>query len=332
MALPEPIEPGDVVLTRATGWVSRAICLVDDSEVSHAALALDADTLAEAVGSGLRTVTFEQALDEHDLAVGRTLTTPADMSPVLQVARDYLARPVSYAHQQIVLLAVLCTTRRVPLPPGGRRMVRTVLDQAACAVNAMAERGRQPMICSEFVARCHSEARPCEPYVLKIGDDEAAAEGRTLLEWAHSHPGLPHLPVPEAAAGAFDPAGAEKALAPLVSAYATAVGRTDFLPLGHALPVSAPPAEPGESELLASMTAFGNALHRATRPQEHRGPVPPDEALEQIRAMAAAPDFVTPGDLLRTASLTEHFRLAVPVPGRAAGTPGTPLGSLLRRR
>ncbi|GAA2718295.1 MULTISPECIES: hypothetical protein [Streptomyces] len=331
MALPEPIEPGDVVLSRGTGWVSRAICLVDDSEVSHAALALDAGSVAEVVGKGLRTVTFEQAMDGHDLAVGRTLTTPADMSPVLAVARGYLARPVSYAHQQIVLLAVLCTTRRVPLPPGGRRMVRTVLDQAACAVNTMAERGRQPMVCSEFVARCHGEARPCEPYVLKTGDDEAAADGRTLLECAHSHPDLPRLPVPEAT-GAFDPAAAEKALAPLVSAYATAVGRTDFLPLGHALPASAPPAEPGEEELLGAMTAFGNALHRAARPQEHRGPVPPGEALERIRAMAAAPDFVTPGDLVRTASLTEHFRLAVPVPGRAAGTPGTPLGSLLRRR
>ncbi|MEU5188994.1 hypothetical protein AB0G83_17855 [Streptomyces klenkii] len=321
MPLPDSLKPGDVLLTRGAGWISRAICLLDSSEVSHASLALDRDTVAEAVGEGLRTVSFEQALDEHDLAVGHTLTqAPADMAPVLDVARGYLARGTSYAHQQILLLAVLCVTRRAPMPPGGRRMVRTVLDQAAAAVNSMAERGRQPMICSEFVYRCHLEAHPQPPYALSIGGD-GQVDGPTLLRWARTHPALPALA--PGLAGTFDPGSAESALAPLVAAYATAVGKTSTLPT--VLRPPAPPVltDPSDEELLTSMVTFGNALHRARHPQVPDGGLPPEQALDQISAMEAQPDFVTPGDLLRTTSLTEKFRraTAAKAPSKLAGIP-----------
>ncbi|WP_344117413.1 hypothetical protein [Streptomyces blastmyceticus] len=257
MPLPEQIKPGDVVLTRGTEAVSRAICLMDGSEVSHAALAVGEDALAEVVGEGLRTVTFAQAMDGHDLTVGRALTTPADTGPVLDVARRYLAGHTSYAHQQIVLLAVLCVTRHIPLPLGGRRLVRTVLDQAAAAVNAMAECGRQPMICSEFVYRCHHEARPRAPYALRTADDDTHPDG-TLLGWARAHPAVPRLPLPAGpAAGRLAPADAEAALAPLVSAYATA--------LGKARPPGAARSRPGRSfrpERRGTAVVHGRLRHR----------------------------------------------------------------------
>ncbi len=312
MPLPEQIKPGDVVLTRGTETVSRAICLMDGSEVSHAALAVGEDALAEVVGEGLRTVTFAQAMDGHDLTVGRALTTPADTGPVLDVARRYLAGHTSYAHQQIVLLAVLCVTRHIPLPLGGRRLVRTVLDQAAAAVNAMAECGRQPMICSEFVYRCHHEARPRTPYVLRTADDDTQPDG-TLLGWARAHPAVPRLPLPAGpAAGRPAPADAEAALAPLVSAYAAALGKADLL--ARHVPVPAGLSDPSDEELLSSMVAFGTALHRAdSQGADGRdgsgAPLPPARALEKIRAMEAEPNFVTPGDLLRSPSLTERLRM-----------------------
>ncbi|GHH56393.1 hypothetical protein [Streptomyces candidus] len=322
MPLPDSLKAGDVLLTRGTGCISRAICLLDGSEVSHALLVLDRDTIAEAVGQGLRTASFEQAQDKHDLVVGRTLTTaPADMAPVLDVARGYLTRGASYAHQQILLLAVLCVTRRAPMPPGGRRMVRTVLDQAAAAVNAMAERGQQPMVCSEFVYRCHREARPPpSPYALSIGDN-GQPDGQTLLQWAHTHPALPGVPL--RLAGVFDPASAESALAPLLRAYATAVDTSGTLPAGLRPPSPSALNDPSDEELLSSMVTFGNASHRARTRQMHEGGLPPEQTLDQIRAMEAQPDFVTPGDLLRTLSLTERFRQATAgtVPGKLTGIP-----------
>lgn len=306
MPLPSPVKPGDVVLSRGTGWISRAICLIDDSEVSHAALALDRDRVAEAVGQGLRTINGEAVMDEHDLMVVRSLTSPAGMEPVIKVATSYLEHGHRYAHQQIVLLAVLCVSRRVPMPLGARAMVRGVLDQAAAAVNAMAERGQQPMVCSEFVYRCFSEAEPGAPYVLKIGQDASSQDGHSLLGWAQSHPALAALRPPSLPATSFDPVAAEKKLAPLVSAYAAATGHGALL--GSAAPaVPGVLSDPRDEELLSSMAGFGTALHRA-RTGQTDAVLPASQAVEEIRDKQAEANFVTPGDLLRTISLTQIHR------------------------
>lgn len=214
------------LLGRGTGWISHAICLIDDSEVSHAALVLDGDRVAEAVGEGLRTINGEAVMDEHDLMVARSLTSPAGMEPVIKVATGYLEQRLRYAHQQIVLLAVLCATRRVPLPPGGaghgpRRAGPGGRRPAAGAVNAMAERGQQPMVCA-----------PAVPGVL---------------------------------------------------------------------------SDPADEELLSSMAGFGTALHRARTGRTDAVP-PAGQAVDEIRDKQAEADFVTPGDLLRTASLTQIHR------------------------
>ncbi|GAA0595800.1 hypothetical protein [Streptomyces crystallinus] len=312
MPLPRELRAGHVVLTRGTGHLSRAICLLDGSEVSHAALAVGPDALAECVGEGLRTITYAKALDAHDLVVGRTLTHPAEMSPVLNVAHRYLGSRHAYAHQQIVLLAVLAVTRRIPLPPGGKRMVRAVLDQAAGVLNTMAERGQQPMICSEFVYRCHSEAQPPAPYALRLRTSAALdrAEGPTLLQWAEAHPLLPFVPLTAPAAlGAYDDVGVEAALAPVLSAYRAAVGEANGVPTAPRLPGVGAFTDPSDEELLASMTAFGTALHQAAGADtEGAEPLTPHQSLEQIRLTEADPNFVTPGDLLHSPSLTEEYR------------------------
>ncbi|MFI1170634.1 hypothetical protein [Streptomyces melanogenes] len=325
MPLPSELKTGDVLLTRGTGHLSRAICLLDGSDVSHALIAVGPDTVAECVGEGLRTITYAQALDEHDLVVGRTLTRPADMAPVIDVAHRYLGSRHAYAHQQIVLLAVLAVTRRIPLPLGGKRMVRAVLDQAAGVLNTMAERGQQPMICSEFVYRCHAEAQPTPPYALRLQGSEPAgrAEGRTLLDWAEAHPALPRVPLTAPTAlGTYDHAGVEAALAPVLSAYHAAVGKANGLPAAQRLPGVGALADPSDEELLASMTAFGTALHQAAD-ADGAERLTPHQALTAIRATEAEPNFVTPGDLLHSPSLTEKYRAPIgrPTAAVASGRP-----------
>ncbi|MFI1104042.1 hypothetical protein [Streptomyces melanogenes] len=318
MPLPSELKTGDVLLTRGTGHLSRAICLLDGSDVSHALIAVGPDTVAECVGEGLRTITYAQALDEHDLVVGRTLTRSADMTPVLDVAHRYLGSRNAYAHQQIVLLAVLAVTRRIPLPLGGKRMVRAVLDQAAGVLNTMAERGQQPMICSEFVYRCYAEAQPTPPYALRLqgSGPTARAEGRTLLDWAEAHPALPRVPLAPTALGAYDHAGVEAALAPVLSAYHAAVGKANGLPAPQRLPGAGALADPSDEELLASMTAFGTALHQAADADSTER-LTPHQALTTIRTTEAEPNFVTPGDLLHSPSLTEKYRAPIARPTAA---------------
>src|SRR5262249_7115548 len=96
--------------------------------------------------------------------------------------RTYLAGQVPYAYHQIVLLAILSLTRRIPLPPVGRRLVRVALDQAAGVLNSLVEDGRQLMICSEFVYRCYDEAHAGagpNPYHMNVLAAEFGAMGDT---------------------------------------------------------------------------------------------------------------------------------------------------------
>ncbi|MFI9722752.1 hypothetical protein ACIHFE_24360 [Streptomyces sp. NPDC052396] len=94
-------------------------------------------------------------------------------------------------------------------------------------------------------------------------------------------------------------------------------------PAAAGLPSPAALTDPGDEELLASMAAFGAALHRAT---EGGTPSSAEQALEKIRATEAEPNFVTPGDLGHSPSLTERVRLAA---GGKKG--GSPISGLLNR-
>jgi hypothetical protein len=287
------IRPGDVLLFHGTGFVAWAIRAFDGSEVNHAAVAVDADTMAEATGGGLRLAPIADAVRYNRLTVVRDLATAPDMAPVVARARSYVDSGAAYAYQQIAFLAVLSVTRRAPLSPVARRLVRSLLDRGAAALNQMAEQDRRLMICSELVYRCYDEAVAGvpDPYRLEIGVNGArpAAPAPTLLDRAVAR---------------LD-ASDELVLAPLIAAYAAEMGREADLPTGSvAQLVAAPPAVGTvDDELLGSMVAFGAAL---------RGEAgsPPRAALEAIRAVATAPDFVTPGDLLRTRSLADRSRIA----------------------
>src|SRR5439155_1823480 len=113
----------------------------------------------------------------------------SDLDPVVKKANTFLVEGHLYAYQQIVLLAVLGLTRRVPLPRFARRLVRSALDHAASAVMDLLPVGASWMICSEYVYRSYHEAveGDVDPYELSIagvsfGDGGVAGE-KPLLEW-----------------------------------------------------------------------------------------------------------------------------------------------------
>ncbi|MEV8443924.1 hypothetical protein AB0425_41675 [Actinosynnema sp. NPDC051121] len=287
------VRLGDVLLSLGSGPLSRAIALFDGGEVSHAALALGEGQLAEATDGGLRRCSITASAAEHERMVARRLSAEADTTPVADVARRYLDAGGDYAYQQIVLLAVLAGTRRAPLPASGRRLLRAVLDQAAGALNTMLEHGRTLMICSEFVYRCHHEARPAAPYVLDVGGREP--DDGSVLDWALDRDTLPSV-VP--------PRGNPVDLGPLVAEYAADSGLG--LPAAPLRPSTGSGAPADDEDLLRSLVGFGSALGAATGTSAGDRP---RDGLEAIRAYAADPNFVTPGDLARTASLTDRVHI-----------------------
>jgi hypothetical protein len=239
---------------------------------------------------------------------------------VVQRGRTYLAGRVPYAYHQILLLAILSLTRRVPLSPVGRRLVRAALDEAVGVLNKMAENGRQLMICSEFVFRCYNEAHAGpgpNPYRLEIRPAELAATADPLIDWAldRDEAALPQVAVGPTLGSSVDPAADEAAteerLAPLIAAYAAETCSADDLP-----PTAVAPAfgldqpDVSDEELLQAIVTFGVLLADATSGSEATlGREDKRGALERLRALGTDPNFVTPGDLLRTVSLVDRVRI-----------------------
>jgi hypothetical protein len=325
------IAPGDVLLFHGRGFISWAIRKLDGTRVNHAAIALDGDRLGEAAGSGLRRSSIVQAVANNDSTVVRRLPDQ-DLAPVLAKANFYLDGHVPYAYQQIVLLALLTTTRKIPMPQFAKRLVRSVLDHAAAALNAMVDSGAKTMICSEYVYRCYDEAsdQTPDPFAIDIlgragglsfeaGGLPAEGEEGSLLSWALTQPAekIESAGSMAFAAGPPPPPVApeelEQQLAPLIQEYAMQVDPEDpevqaMAPVAFAQP-TVPEPEPTDEEILASMTAFSTALERH---QEDQGRVEfgvgedvARGALKGLLHVSADSNFVTPGDLLNTPSLKD---------------------------
>jgi len=95
--------------------------------------------------------------------------------PVTNTAAAFVAEGDRYAYEQILLLAVLATTRRIPLDPVSKRVLRFVLDHAAGLLLKLTSGGKEPMICSELVDRCFKEAVQPGKYALRIAGVDYAA-------------------------------------------------------------------------------------------------------------------------------------------------------------
>src|SRR5262245_10942981 len=136
---PEELQLGDVLLYRKTGLISRLICLFDGSEYSHASV-YDGKQVVEAVSHGVMgntpadSAAHAEFVDVYrfisdDLKPLGSAKYPAE--PVAERIQYYLDEGDRYGYEQLLLLALLTTTRRIPgisSIPWLRSMVRTVLD------------------------------------------------------------------------------------------------------------------------------------------------------------------------------------------------------------
>lgn len=168
------LAAGDILLYRTTSLMGRAIRLLDGTEVSHAALFLGEQVAEALFRPGLVQRPIEESIDKKDtnwVAVMRMRPVPGPMTPVLQVARNYLDQGNRYGYEQILLLTGICLTRKLDLGnPLLRRMALAAMGKAADLINDLTAKGKEPMICSEFVFRTYDEAQPepDDPYSLEV--------------------------------------------------------------------------------------------------------------------------------------------------------------------
>jgi len=185
------LRPCDVLLYRGTGVISHLILLLDGGSYSHSGV-YDGGRVVEAIGSGVigRSVkesvkganyvdVYRFAKDGHRLG---EVGWPDD--PILDTVDGFVEQGGRYAYEQILLLALLAATRRIPLDPFSKRILRTVLDSAADLIAKLIAGGREPMIRSELVFRSFHEANAKGKYSLRIPGVSLAARARRLARMA----------------------------------------------------------------------------------------------------------------------------------------------------
>jgi hypothetical protein len=154
------LKPCDILLYHGYSTISQLIQWFDGSEYSHSSV-YNGSVVTEATQEGVIQSTIRDTMANTEYVEVYRLRKNGEFigsdalpyRPVLGVVERYAAEGDRFAYEAILLLAILCTARRLPLP-----FLRWALDQAASLLNEIAEAGKEPMVCSELVYRCFSEA------------------------------------------------------------------------------------------------------------------------------------------------------------------------------
>jgi hypothetical protein len=314
------LKEGDVLLYRGSAWLSKAIQFFDGSPANHVAVYVGNGRVGEAVMEGVVERDIQTSISGYEwVKAFRLADVPDDMGPVLTRAREYLAEGERYAFEQLLMLAFLCTTRKLKITPVLRRLLRTLLDTAAMGLARMLSAGKEPMICSEFAFRVYDEAAPPmeDAYSIEIpgrlplpGEREVRQDQpRTVAEHRGVHPdSLAALFSTPASSVWFESEPEARELEPMDEALE--VENLErlieaYLHEAQTGETSDRAVEVGLEELRVATDRFAVGLYKAVKPREageveQEAPVR-SAAYDNLFRIAA--DFVTPADLYSTRSL-----------------------------
>lgn len=176
------LKPCDVLLCRGKGFISDMIVLLSGGTYSHAALYAgkinDQHCVIQATLRGIVCDPIEKISEETFTDVFRFKKGDHNLGesaypfdPIQKVGLDYVNSGIKYAYDHLVLLAALAATRNIPLDPLSRKILRSILDNAAEFIFKLIDEGKTPMVCSELVYRCFNEADNDKKYQLSISEE-----------------------------------------------------------------------------------------------------------------------------------------------------------------
>lgn len=338
----QDLKAGDILLYNSDNLVAKLIRKFDDAEVSHAGLYLGNDLVGEAliVGNpGLNRNPLHESVQGSNWIEAARLESGIEFSPVLAKADGYLDQGNRYAYEQVFMLAMILLTRKLD---ESNWLVRQIAERtlSGCANLLHQWRGqdREPMICSEFVFRAFDEALPDDEdrFTIEIGEqatrqpmrmlsrrrrrrlfgaapstDSPTVHPESLLTKIAEEPAR-MMAAPTAAAGLTSTEGIE--------AEIEAPGREylgERAPLRAGAASSGGDTETSQEDVQAAAADFASALIQAdgllmgSAPGIDGHEMKSGEAsnVEQLKEVIA--DFVTPGDLHRSRSLTVAGRLDI---------------------
>ena len=177
------LKPGDVLLYCSNTWIAWFIKRFDGTSVSHAGLYLGNGRVGEALFRGIVENPLSDSIQgcEWVKAVRHSASDNGDdMNPVRRKAKEVLAQGERYAFEQILLLALVCSTRKIDYGtnPWLKKIAQKAITGAASLMDRFRNENKEPMICSEFVYRSFDEAMSDDNrYAIQLGLHEEEEVG-----------------------------------------------------------------------------------------------------------------------------------------------------------
>ncbi len=155
---PQALQAGDIILSSTQGITSMGIRLLTVSPVSHAALYLGNNEVAEAVGAGIRTRTVQAFMDDESTIVA--FRHPGVRNEHAQAMRSFAHSHAGkkYNTLGVVLQAPFTLQRQyceLPLVPS---LVRDACIRGLAAIQLGVARNDR-FFCSQFVLAAYQQAQ-----------------------------------------------------------------------------------------------------------------------------------------------------------------------------
>lgn len=155
---PQALQAGDIILSSTQGITSMGIRMLTVSPVSHAALYLGNDEVAEAVGSGIRTRTVQSFMEDESTIVA--FRHPGVRNEHAQAMRNFAHSHTGkkYNTLGVVLQAPFTLQRQyceLPLVPS---LVRDACIRGLAAIQLGVARNDR-FFCSQFVLAAYQQAQ-----------------------------------------------------------------------------------------------------------------------------------------------------------------------------
>jgi len=212
------------------GEISKLIAWASNSLYSHSALVLDAETVIEAAGSGVRTTALAQRLanskefsliDSYRFGGAKGGLITAQLSALQTQAKSFLGD--AYPLDELFELGVVCALRsKLDWPEPLKWLLRIALDHVV-------HTDPTKMVCSEFIYRSYAEAPTNPAGALRPTIEVVEAPQRPfpdiswlglLKEYEEARHAAPRLPPAPTAAPALRSLATQTVVAPDIAAQA----------------------------------------------------------------------------------------------------------------
>lgn len=165
------LQPGDILVFEAgDNWLSKCIAKLTSSDVSHAAMCYEGETMVEMGSTGMVCSACKQD-EKGDNAYLLRLHPEQDTKPLLAAAKVYLDETVYYDYPDLIFFAGLIIYRAIRSTKRWQKITDYILELACMELDKMLNKlihkdGKKAMVCSQLVYQIYLDCG--DSYKLQI--------------------------------------------------------------------------------------------------------------------------------------------------------------------